>query len=225
VLSLLQSAYDVRKKHFGNKVKIHIINNVQNGLCGEDCSYCAQSKSSNAVIEEYSMKSDEEIMQEARAAYESGAFRHCLVFSGKGPSDKRTAHLARIIKDIKSRYKMEVCVSPGKVDKEMARILKDAGLDRINHNINTSENNYKNICSTHTYKDRVETLKAAKGAGLEICSGVIVGMGESSEDIIDMANFLHEFKVASIPVNFLLPIDGISLEDTNKQVISSMLNL
>ncbi len=211
LLPLLQSAYTLRKRFCGNSVKIHILNNVQNGLCKEDCQYCAQSRDSKASIETYPMKSDEEIMEEARNAYEKGAFRYCMVFSGKGISDRRINHIASIVREIKKRHNIEVCVSAGTVTIRQAQILKDAGLNRLNHNLNTSENIYKRICSTHTYEDRLKTLQSAKQAQLQICSGVILGMGETRDDIIEMARTLHNLRVESIPVNFFMPIEGLPL--------------
>ena len=208
LLPLLDAAYQVRKKYTGKAVQLHIINNAQNGFCPEDCYYCAQAKPSNANIEAYSIKPDEEILAEAQCAYESGAYRYCMVFAGRGPSKKRVAHLAKLIKGIKSRYPIQVCLSAGLMDKEKAQILKDAGLDRLNHNLNTSEGHYPNICTTHTYQDRLDTLHAAQAVGVELCSGIIVGMGEKVEDVIGVAKTLRKLKVQSIPVNFLLPIPG-----------------
>ncbi len=208
LLPLLDAAYQVRKKYTGKEVMLHIINNAQNGYCPEDCYYCAQAKSSNANIEKYPIKPDEEILAEAQRAYESGAYRYCMVFAGRGPSKKRIAHLAKLIKEIKSRYPIRVCLSAGLVDREGAQILKGAGLDRLNHNLNTSEAHYPNICTTHTYAERINTLKAAQGAGIELCSGIIVGMGEKARDIIEVAKTLRRLKVPSIPVNFLIPIQG-----------------
>lgn len=208
ILPLLNAAYEVRKKFVGNDVSIHIINNSQNGFCPEDCHYCAQAKTSKADIEEYPIKSDDEILAEAKNAYEKGAFRYCMVFAGRGPSTKRTEHLARLIREIKAKYPLEVCVSAGLLDEEKAQVLKNAGLDRLNHNLNTSERNYPNICTTHTFEDRLQTLQAARKAGIQLCSGIIVGMNETLEDIIDVAYNLRDLKAESIPVNFLIPIQG-----------------
>ena len=150
LLPLLDATYQVRKKYFGNEVQLHMINNAQNGHCPEDCHYCSQAKSSNAEIEKYTLKPDKEIIDEAERAYEAGAFRYCMVFAGRGPSKKRVEHLAKLIKDIKALFPIQVCVSTGFINKEDAQVLKEAGLDRLNHNINTSETNYPNICTTHT---------------------------------------------------------------------------
>lgn len=212
VFPLLNAAYEVRKKYFGKAVSIHIINNAANGYCPEDCKYCSQAKSSQADIEEYPLKPDHEILAEAKAAFESGAFRYCMVFAGRGPSDRRTEHLAKLIREIKSKYKIEVCVSAGLVDKQKAQVLKEAGLDRLNHNLNTSKENYPNICTTHTFQDRLETLQAAREVGLEVCSGMILGMGETTEGTIDVALNLRQVQARSIPLNLLIGIEGTAIK-------------
>jgi biotin synthase len=211
LLPLLNAAYEVRKKYTGKEVSIHVINNAQNGFCPEDCHYCAQAKSSDAAIQEYPLKPDAEILAEARNAYENGAFRYCMVFAGRGPSQRRVEHLALLIREIKAQYPIEVCVSAGLLDREKAQILKDAGLDRLNHNLNTSERYYPQICTTHTYQDRLDTLTAARAVGMEVCSGVIIGMGETGHDIIDVALTLRRLKARSIPINLLVSIDGTAL--------------
>src|SRR3989338_4634038 len=212
LLPLLNAAFEVRRAFFGHEVLIHILNNAQNGYCPEDCRYCAQAKTSHASIEEYPLKSDEEILAEAKESYEKGASCYCMVFAGRGPSQKRTEHLARLIRRIKSQYpSLEICVSAGLLDEEKAYVLKEAGLDRLNHNLNTSARHYPKNCTTHTYEDRLHTLKAARQAGLSICSGLIVGMGETAEDILEVAYTLREMNVESIPVNFYMPIAGSGL--------------
>lgn len=208
LLPLLHAASLPRRKHFGNKVMIHILNNVQNGLCPEDCGYCAQNKGSKAAIRKYAMKSDEEIFAEAERAALAGATRYCMVLSGRGPTLERAQKLAELIRGVKERWPIEVCLSVGLLDDEKAAILAGAGLDRLNHNLNTSEAHYGEICTTHSYADRVSTLAAAKKHGIETCSGLILGMGERSDDVIDVAFKLRELEVPSIPVNFLIPIDG-----------------
>ena len=214
LLPLLDAAYQVRKTNFQNEVQLHILNNAQNGYCPEDCHYCAQASSATADIEAYPLKPDDEILAEAARAYESGAYRYCIVMSGRGPSPKRVAHLAELIRTVKARYPIEVCLSAGLVDVESAGVLKAAGLDRLNHNLNTSESHYPKICSTHTYQDRMETLRAAQTVGLACCSGVIVGMGEGTDDLIKVAKALRELEVASLPVNFFLPISGTQLSES-----------
>ncbi len=213
LLPLLDAAYQVRKTYFQNDVHLHILNNAQNGFCPEDCSYCAQASSATADIEEYPLKPEVEILAEAERAYKSGAYRYCLVLSGRGPSRKRVAHLAKLIRAVKARYPIEVCLSAGLIDVEAAQTLKAAGLDRLNHNLNTSEAHYPKICNTHTYQDRMKTLYAAQRVGLACCSGVILGMGEGIEDLIQVAKELQRLEVASLPVNFFLPISGTQLTE------------
>ena len=214
LLPLLNAAYQVRKTYFQNEVQLHILNNAQNGYCPEDCSYCAQASTATTDIDAYPLKPDAEILEEAKRAYESGAYRYCIVMSGRGPSPKRVAHLAEVIHTVKARYPIEVCLSAGLIDIESARVLKSAGLDRLNHNLNTSEVHYPKICSTHTYQDRMETLQAAQTVGLACCSGVIVGMGEGTDDLIKVAKALRQLEVASLPVNFFLPISGTELSES-----------
>ena len=211
LLPLLNEAYTVRKAHWGNQVHVHILNNAANGKCPEDCSYCTQAKNSDVNIEEYPMKSRDEILAEAKLAYENGAFRYCMVFSGRGPSTARTAELASLVCDIKALYPLEVCVSAGLLDDDKAAVLAAAGLDRLNHNLNTSEEHYAEICTTHTYQDRINTLRAAKRNGIEMCSGLIAGMGEPASDLVEIAKTLRELEAESIPVNFLLPFEGNEL--------------
>ncbi len=208
LLALVQAASVPRRKYYGNKIFVQILNNVQNGACTEDCGYCAQSKASKAPLQAYKQKSDEAILLEAQKAAQAGASRYCMAVSGRTLSRERAEKFATLIREIKTRYPLETCLSAGLVDEETARILAKAGLDRLNHNLNTSETNYANICSTHSYVDRMQTLFAAKRAGLESCSGFILGMGESSEDLLEIVYKLRELEVPSIPINFLIPIEG-----------------
>ena len=213
ILKLASAAGDVRMKYFGKKVKVHQINNIQNGLCPEDCGYCGQSKDAEADLNMYSLKEEESIIQEAHEAKAKGVARYCMVASGRGPSAKRTEQLARIVKRINDEVGIKTCLSVGLVNEEQAVKLKNAGLDRLNHNLNTSERHTPNIVTTHTYQDRIDTLNAAKAAGLDNCAGMIVGLGEMIEDILDVAYELRERRVPSIPINFLVPIEGNKLYD------------
>ena len=213
LLPLLQASFEPRRRAFGRKVMVHVLNNVQNGLCPEDCGYCSQNKDSAAAIKKYAMKSDAQILEEAEAAAKSGASRYCMVLSGRGPTVERTKRIGKLVREIKERWPIEVCLSAGLMGDEHAAILKEAGLDRMNHNLNTSERRYAEITNTHTYADRVATLGAAKRHGIESCSGMIVGMGEESIDIVEVAYKLRELEVPSIPVNFLIPIDGNQVQE------------
>jgi biotin synthase len=214
LLPLLHAAYAVRRQHFGNTVQVHIINNAANGHCPEDCGYCSQARSSDVDIEKYPPKSEVEILEEARRAYEAGAYRYCMVYAGRGPSARRTEQLAALVRAIKERYPIQVCISAGLLDAEKAAVLQAAGLDRYNHNLNTSEANYPSICTTHTYQDRVDTLSAARQSGLALCSGMIVGMGESTAEVVEVILRLRTLRAESIPVNFLLPFEGATFKAT-----------
>lgn len=212
LMPLINAAYSVRKHFRGKEVVIHIINNAQNGHCPEDCHYCAQAKSSKADIEEYGLKSDDEMLDEARQAYAKGAYRYCMVYAGRGASEKRIERLSNLIRKIKEEFpSKEICVSTGFVNLPGAKELKKAGLDRLNHNLNSSESFYPNICTTHTFLDRLNTVMAAKEAGIEVCSGMIAGLGEAHKDVVEVAKRLRSIKAASIPVNFLIPIEGNKL--------------
>ncbi len=208
LLPLLHAAFVPRREHFGRRVMVHVLDNAQNGLCPEDCGYCSQSRDSDAPLRKYPLKSEAEILAGAERAARAGATRYCIVLSGRGPTLARTRELAGIVRHIKERFPIGVCLSVGLLGEEHARILADAGLDRLNHNLNTSEAHYPQICSTHSYADRVRTLAAAKKCGIEPCSGLIVGMGEQNRDLIEVAFRLRELEVPSIPVNFLIPIEG-----------------
>ncbi len=211
LLPLLQSAFNVRKRYWGKKVHIHILNNVKNGNCPEDCNYCAQGQASDEDVYDYPIKSEDEIMAEAENAYKSGAYRYCMVMAGRGPSDNRVENMADIIQKIKNKYPIQVCLSPGLLKEGQAEKLKEAGLDRLNHNLNSSEENYEKICTTHTYEDRLNTLNYANNAGLETCSGMIAGMGEGPNGIIEMLRKFSELNVPSIPINFLVAVPGAKL--------------
>lgn len=205
ILHLLDAAFEVREHYHGRNVNIHILNNTENGHCPEDCNYCSQAKTSDAPIEDYPMKKPDKIMAEAKRAYEAGAFCYCIVFAGCGPSMRRAMRMAG------DTYPLEICVSAGLMDQDKVAVLKKAGCDRLNHNLNTSEDHYGEICTTHTFQDRLDTLRAAKSQGFEVCSGMIVGMGEKDPDVIEVAQTLRGLEAKSIPVNFLLPIEGNQL--------------
>jgi biotin synthase len=212
LLPLLHEAFLVREASFGRRVRVHILSNAQNARCSEDCGYCSQSNESKARVKPYAWKPRSELLEEARRAAQAGAFRFCMAGSGRSPTASQVQTLAETVRQIKQQVGIEVCVSVGLIDESTARILKEAGVDRLNHNLNTSEARYSEICSTHDYADRVSTIEAAQSVGLELCSGMIVGMGESDGEIVEVALELRRLQVPSIPVNFLIPIEGNRLQ-------------
>ena len=210
---LLDSAWRVRSHHFGNKVQLYYLKNAKSGLCPEDCGYCSQNAKSTAEIDKYPMLSEDEIVAGAKQAFDAQARTYCIVTSGRGPSNKDVDHVASAVKRIKDEYGLHICCCLGLLDEEQAVELKAAGVDRINHNLNTSRKYYESICSTHTFDDRIETLKNVREAGMELCCGVIAGMGEEQQDLVDVALELQGMQVESIPVNFLNSIEGTQLEN------------
>lgn len=209
---LLDGAFLIRRRYFGKRVRLHVLMNAKSGLCPEDCGYCSQSSVSTAPIDRYPLLPKERLVEGALRAVQARAARYCIVISGRGPTDREVDAVCEAVREITERTPLEICCSLGLLTAEQARRLKQAGVSRINHNLNTSERYYEAICSTHTYRDRVETLRAVQDSGLTTCSGVLSGMGERDEDLVDVALALNRLNVDSIPVNFLNPIPGTPLE-------------
>jgi biotin synthase len=213
VPALVSAAFRVRHAHFGKGVQLYYLRNAKSGLCPEDCGYCSQSKISDAPIDKYVFQNEERLLDGARQAKEAKARTYCIVASGRGPTDREVEHVASVVRKIKDTYGLHICVCLGLLRPEQAELLKDAGVDRVNHNLNTSRRYYPEICTTHTFEDRLQTLKAVRNAGMELCSGCIIGMGEEHHDLVDVARTLRELEVESIPVNFLHPIEGTPLKN------------
>ncbi len=211
ILDLMHAAFRVRQRYFGKTVQLYFLMNAKSGLCPEDCGYCSQSKVSEAEIPRYNLLNREQILAGAKAAAERDAKTYCIVISARGPNEREMSAVEKLIPEIKEKYKLDICACLGLLTPEQADRLKACGVDRVNHNLNTGSEFYSEICSTHTYQDRVETLKAVRKAGMELCSGGIIGMGEAPRDVVDMALELRSLGVESIPVNFLNPIDGTPL--------------
>lgn len=211
VLDLLAATYRVRRHWFGNRVQLYMLMNAKSGLCPEDCGYCSQSKVSEAEIPRYNILNREKLLDGARVAKERGAVTYCIVISARSPSERELAAVEKIVPEIKQTYGLKVCACLGLLEPEHARRLAACGVDRVNHNLNTSEAFYPEICTTHTWQDRVATLEAIRDAGIELCSGGILGMGETDLDVVRLAQSLRSLSVHSLPVNFLNPIDGTPL--------------
>lgn len=216
LLDLLAAVYRVRRRWFGNEVRLNYLINAKSGHCGEDCGYCAQSRVSKAEIARYHLVDADEIVEGARLAAENKAKTYCAVISGRSPTDAELDTLTRVIPRVKAAHGLKICFSVGLLSLEQAKKLKAAGVDRVNHNLNTSERFYPKICTTHAYRDRLATLEAVRRAGLEICSGGIVGMGEDDADVVELALRLGGLRAEATPINFLIPIPGIALEGVRR---------
>ncbi|MEO1526749.1 MAG: biotin synthase BioB [Planctomycetota bacterium] len=212
LLALLSAGFRLREKYFGRTVQLYFLMNAKSGLCPEDCHYCSQSKISTAPVPKYNILKRDALLDAARVAAERGAKTYCLVISARGPSEREMTAVETIVPEIKEKYGLDICACLGLLSRDQADRLKACGVDRVNHNLNTGEEYYNEICSTHTYADRVQTLRHVRDAGMEMCSGGIIGMGETHDDVISMAFDLKELGVQSIPLNFLNSIDGTPLE-------------
>ena len=215
IIELINIANNIRRENIGNKIELCNILNAKSGLCSEDCRFCAQSKRYKTHTLVYPLKSTQEIIESAKYAKEIGAEKFGIVTSGKRLSKKEIKNIASAIREIKNTIDIKVCASLGKIEKEDLYLLKEAGLVRYHHNIETSKRFYKEIVSTHTFEERLTTIKSVKEVGLEACSGGIIGLGEDWIDRIEMANILKDLNVDSVPINFLVPIKGTPLENRN----------
>ncbi|MCP9455191.1 MAG: biotin synthase BioB [Nitrospira sp.] len=215
LLALLHAAFLVRFKYFGRTVRLQMLQNAKSGACQEDCHYCSQSSISTAPIQRYNLLSQRQMVEGARRALAAKAQRFCIVISGRSPLDREIDEIAGAVRSIKQEMPLQICCSLGLLSEAQAKRLKEAGVDRVNHNLNTSEAYHSSICTTHTFQDRLATIKNARAAGLEICSGGIVGMGEQDDDIVELAMALRDVKPDSIPLNMLNPVSGTPLADCN----------
>jgi len=215
LLDQLAAAYRVRHHYWDNRVRLHFLLNAQSGLCPEDCHYCSQSKISTAAIAKYPLLAQEKILEAAGRAAQLRAGTFCLVISGRSPNERTFSNVLEAVRQIKTNYNLKVCTCLGLLSHEQTRRLAEAGVDRVNHNLNTSEQYHPQICATHTFDDRIATVEHVRAAGITTCSGGIIGMGETDDDVIDLALSLRQLDVTSVPVNFLIPIPGTPLEQIN----------
>jgi len=209
---LVAQADEVRRKFMGNKLDLCNILNARSGLCSEDCKFCAQSARHHATVPAYPLKEKKEMIEAAQRAKAIGAERFGIVTSGNRLTSKELSMVAQAISEIKNKVGIIVCASLGALDKSQLQLLKDAGLSRYHHNIETSRRFYPHIVSTHSFDERINTINSAKQVGLEVCSGGIIGMGETWQDRIDIAYTLKSLEVDSVPLNILIPIKGTPLE-------------
>lgn len=209
----LRSAADQeRKRRCPSRVQACAIMNAKSGACPEDCAFCAQSCRHGAAAPVYPLKETDEITAQALEARDSGAERFGIVTSGPALTRDEVSRIADAVSAIVRAGGIRVCASLGSITPEDFRRLKSAGLTRYHHNIESSASFYPRIVSTHTFESRIRTIRAAREAGLEVCSGGIIGMGESMDDRISMAGTLRDLEVDSIPVNVLMPVKGTPLE-------------
>ena len=214
LMDLIAAGYRLRHHYFENTVQLYFLMNAKSGLCPEDCGYCSQSKVATSDIPRYNLLSRDKLLEGARIAAERQSKTYCIVISARSPNEREIGAIESIVPQIKQQYDLKICACLGLLSPEQAARLKACGVDRVNHNVNTSPEYYEKICTTHTYQDRIDTLNAVRGAGMELCSGGILGMGESRDDVVRMAFELRSLQVESIPVNFLNPIEGTPLQQT-----------
>lgn len=210
---LCQCADEIRKHFCANKFDICTIINAKSGKCSENCKYCAQSSFYSTCVQEYPLLSPQEVAKQAKENFERGVLRFSIVTSGKKLSDSEIEKVCEIIKAIKNECDIKVCISCGLLNKEQFSKLKEAGASRVHNNLETSEKNFSNVCTTHSFQDKVNAIKAAQSSGLSVCSGGIMGIGETVEDRIDMAFSLKELGIKSVPINMLNPIKGTPYEN------------
>lgn len=215
---LIELSHEVTIENFDNKVEACSIISAKTGACSENCKYCAQSKHNHAEIECHPLLDVETVKKAALSAKENGATRFCIVTSGRVPTGSDFEKILEMIKEVASIDGIHCCASLGLLSEEQVKQIKEAGVERYNHNINTSEHYHNHICTTHNFEDRVNTVKMVKKYGMEACCGVIIGMGESREDRIEMALSLRQLNPKTVPINFLNPIKGTPLEDYEDKI-------
>ena len=212
LLPLLYAAFRVRKHYYGKKVKLNMIINAKSGLCPEDCGYCAQSAFADTSVSKYPLLDQETLVEGAKEAMQRKAGTYCIVMSGRGATNRELDKVIDAVEHIKSEMPLKICACLGILSEEQTDRLKKAGVDRYNHNVNTSKGYHEKVTSTHTYDHRVKTVDNVKRSGISPCSGCIIGMGETYEDVYDIANELRQIDADSIPVNFLYSVPGTKLE-------------
>lgn len=220
---LLDGALVLRERHFGRDVRVHVLQNAKSGACPEDCTFCSQSVRYPSPVERYKTQTIDELLAGARAAYEAGAVTYCMVTATRHPSERDLDALCAAVERIKEELPLRICTSLGLLTQAKAERLAAAGVDRYNHNLESSQDYFPELVTTHEWSDRQDTIRAARGAGMEACAGGILGMGESLEDRVDLALSLRELGVESIPVNLLDPRPGTPLGDKTRMEISDAL--
>jgi biotin synthase len=215
---LLFKAHSTHRDYFNpNQVQLSTLLNIKTGACSEDCAYCSQSARFDTEIERQALMQQEAIVAAARLAKENGATRFCMGAAWRSPKKKDFEQILKIIKAVKA-LDLETCMTLGMLTAEQAQELKDAGLDYYNHNLDTSAEHYKQIVSTHTYQDRLDTLAHVRAANLKVCCGGIIGLGENIEDRAALLQTLANWPIhpESVPINQLVPVEGTPLGETQQ---------
>lgn len=213
---LCLAADEIRTHFCGNGFDICTIINGKSGRCSENCKFCAQSAYYHTEAESYPLLDEEEIVRQAKYNADRGVLRYSIVTSGRALKDSEVDQMCAAIRAVKRGADIEVCVSFGLLDTEQYRKVRQAGASRVHNNLETSRRNFPNVCTTHTFDDKVAAIKAARAAGLSVCSGGIMGLGETKEDRVDMAFSLRELGVKSVPLNMLNPIPGTPYEKNER---------
>ncbi len=222
-LEALCAAADRIRAHFcGDGFDLCTIVNGKSGRCSENCRFCAQSAHNHTGAEEYPLLPEEELVAQAKRNQAQGVLRYSIVTSGKRLSDQEVDRMCAAIRRIREECGIAVCVSFGLLDEGQYRKLKQAGASRVHNNLESSRRNFPNICTTHTFEDKVAAIRAAQAAGLSVCSGGIMGLGETVEDRVDMALSLRELGIGSVPVNMLNPIPGTPFENNRRLTVEEM---
>ncbi len=208
LLAVLAAAFLVRQETFGNRVQLHVLENAKQGACPEDCGFCSQSAAYESPGGVAPIGTVESLVAGAKVAVATGAKRYCMVTATRGPSSRDLDVICDAAVAIKERYNIELCASLGLLNQAKAERLAKAGIDRFNHNLETSERFFAEVVSTHSFSARIETIKHARAAGMTICAGGIAGLGESHDDLIDLCFSLRDLEADSVPLNFLDPRPG-----------------
>ncbi len=219
---LCRKADEIRRYFCADRFDICTIINGKSGRCSENCKFCAQSAHNHTNAEEYPLLGAEEILAQAKKNDEQGVLRFSIVTSGRKLSDEEVDRACEVVRQIRQETGIAVCISFGLLSEEQYCRLKKAGVTRVHNNLETSRRYFPNVCTTHTFDDKIQAIQAAKNAGLSVCSGGIMGLGETPEDRIDMALVLRELGIKSVPVNMLNPIPGTPFEQNEKLSMDEM---
>lgn len=219
---LCEAADEIRRHFCSNGFDLCTIINGKSGQCSENCRFCAQSAHNHTGAAEYPLLPAGEIAAQAKESERQGVLRFSIVTSGRRLSDREVEAMCEAVRQIRRETSLSVCISFGLLGEAQYRMLKEAGVSRVHNNLETSRRNFPNICTTHTFDDKVAAVRAAQAAGLSVCSGGIMGLGETPEDRIDMALTLRELGIRSIPVNMLNPIPGTPFAQNERLTAQEM---